>query len=76
MSNLEQFGKDLNVHLEKEFNASSQNDNIKKLSDAEKTVHAFVDSYIEKYGLNRSDLNVTATYLISEFAKKKINYIE
>ncbi|UPZ14366.1 hypothetical protein [Flavobacterium humidisoli] len=76
MSNIEQFEKDLNDHLAKEFNASNQNDNIKKLSDAENTVYEFVNNYVKKYGLDRSDLNITSTYLISEFAKKKINYIE
>ncbi|OXB05000.1 hypothetical protein [Flavobacterium pectinovorum] len=76
MSNLEQFKKDLNVHLENEFNVSNETDSIKKLAEAENTVHDFVDKYIEKFGLNRSDLNITSSDLISEFAKRKIKYIE
>ncbi|MBE8723442.1 hypothetical protein [Flavobacterium hungaricum] len=76
MSNMAQFEKDFNEHLEKEYNASNQNDSIKKLADAEKTVHAFVDNYIEQYGLDRSNLNITATYLIRKFARRKINYID
>lgn len=76
MSNLEQFKKDLNVHLENEFNASNENDSVKKLAEAENTVHDFIDNYIKKFGLNRSDLNITSSDLISEFAKRKIKYIE
>ncbi|SNR72446.1 hypothetical protein [Flavobacterium sp. ov086] len=76
MSNLKQFRKDLNAHLQNEFNASNETDSIKKLAEAENTVHDFVDNYIEKFGLNRSDLNIISSDLITEFAKIKIKYIE
>ena len=76
MSNLEQFEKDFTAHLENKFNKSNETENIKKLAEAESTVHDFVDKYIERFGLNRNDLNITATHLISEFAKRKIKYIE
>lgn len=76
MSNLKQFEKDLTAHLENKFNSSNETENIKKLAEVENTVYDFVDNYIERFGLNRNDLNITSTHLISEFAKRKIKYID
>jgi hypothetical protein len=71
---IKQFEKDLKVHLEHIFNASTKDDEIEKLSETEKSVLEYVKKYIENSNLTFKDLYQTIQNTLDAFAKSKINY--
>ncbi|MDA6071107.1 hypothetical protein NJT12_15940 [Flavobacterium sp. AC] len=73
---IQQFEEKLKRHLENTFSASPGTDNIKRLSETEKTVYDFVDNYILESDFIAADLEPSVQYILDEFAKSKINYIE
>ena len=73
---VEQFEKDLKVHLENTFAASHQEDPIRKLDETEKTVFDYVDNYLLESSLIAKDVERSVQQILDEFAKSKMKYIE
>jgi hypothetical protein len=73
---VEQFEKDLKIHLENTFAASNQEDPIGKLDETEKTVFDYVDNYLLESSLIAKDVERSVQQILDEFAKSKMKYIE
>lgn len=73
---IEQFEKDLRVHLETTFAASPEPDPIIKLNQTEQTVFEYVDSYLLETTLIAKDVERPIQHILDEFAKSKIKYID
>lgn len=76
MKDLTKYQKDLEKHLENTFNASNEDDKIKKLAETEKTVFKYIDSYLEKSDLEVRDIFKVTQDTLDEFGNSKIKFIK
>ncbi|WP_347049151.1 hypothetical protein [Flavobacterium olei] len=73
---LEQFEKDLKIHLEDTFAASIQENPLRKLDETQKTVFDYVYNYLLQSTLIARAVEQSVQQILDEFAKAKIKYIE
>jgi len=70
---LEQFEKDLKIHLEYTFNSITETDIVKKLDQTEKTVFDFVDNYLLQSSLIAKDVEKATQRIVDQFMKANLN---
>lgn len=69
---IQQFERDLKAHLERTFNTSNEQDEIRKLDNVEKTANDFVDNYLLETNLIAGDVMLSVQHVLDEFIKSKI----
>ena len=69
---IKQFEIDLKRYLNKTFNTSDEQDEIKKIDDLEKTVNEYVDNYLLEINLIAGDVAPSVQHIVDEFIRSKI----
>ena len=69
---IKQFEIDLKRYLNKTFNTSDEQDEIKKIDDLEKTVNEYVDNYLLEINLIAGDVAPSVKHIVDEFIRSKI----
>ena len=69
---IKQFETDLKGYLNKTFNTSDEQDEIKKIDDLEKTVNEYVDNYLLETNLIAGDVAPSVQHIVDEFIRSKI----
>ncbi|KRD12359.1 hypothetical protein ASE21_00095 [Flavobacterium sp. Root901] len=71
---IKQFESELAAYLEFRYNASAEQDTVKRFNETEKEAFGFIDRWIlNSQELTAGDVELSAKHVIDEFLNSKMN---